>query len=84
MKHLIIIGAGNFGREVFSWAAQCNEYNIDWTLKGFLDDRPNILNNFPGYGRILASVDNYVPETDDLFICALGEPGPKKSIHQLS
>lgn len=78
MKHLVIIGAGNFGREIFSWAVQCNEYNNDWNIKGFLDDRPNILEHFEGYGSIIGNVDNYIPEENDLFICALGEPKQKE------
>ncbi|MES2183556.1 MAG: acetyltransferase [Pseudomonadota bacterium] len=46
MKNLIIIGAGGFGREVLMTAIDnpCN--GVDWVIKGFLDNRPNILDGF--------------------------------------
>ena len=77
MKNLIIIGAGNFGREVFTWAKQCKEYGNEWIIKGFLDDRINVLDNYKGYEKIIGTVNEYVPGADDVFICALGEPEVK-------
>jgi sugar O-acyltransferase (sialic acid O-acetyltransferase NeuD family) len=46
MKNLIIIGAGGFGREVLMMAVDnpCN--GVDWVIKGFLDNRPEILDGF--------------------------------------
>ena len=46
MKNLIIIGAGGFGREVLMMAIDnpCN--GVDWVVKGFLDNRPNVLDGF--------------------------------------
>ena len=46
MKNLIIIGAGGFGREVLMMAIDnpCN--GSDWVIKGFLDNRPAILDGF--------------------------------------
>ena len=37
MKHLVIIGVGGFGREVFCHAKGSMGYGIDWDIKGFLD-----------------------------------------------
>lgn len=46
MKNLIIIGAGGFGREVLMMAVDnpCN--GADWVIKGFLDNRSDILDGF--------------------------------------
>ena len=46
MKELVIIGAGGFGRTVF-WQCDADYGNgREWTIKGFLDDRPDILDGF--------------------------------------
>jgi sugar O-acyltransferase (sialic acid O-acetyltransferase NeuD family) len=78
MKNLFIIGASPFGREVFAWAKQTREFGSSWTIKGFLDDRPNILDGFNCELPIVASVEAYTPKPDDLFVCALGDPGNKR------
>jgi sugar O-acyltransferase (sialic acid O-acetyltransferase NeuD family) len=74
MKDLVIIGAGGFGRTVY-W--QCDaDYgnNREWTIKGFLDDRADILNGFNVPKPILGSPFEYQPTDNDIFLCALGEP----------
>lgn len=74
MKNLVIIGARGFGREVYNWALQCEAYNKEWTIKGFLDDNTTALNGFENYSiPILSSVEDYQIQEDDVFICALGE-----------
>lgn len=78
MKNLIIIGAGGFGREVYSLATQCYEYNTSFVIKGFLDDNPNALNGFEGYPEIISSLGNYSVEVDDVFVCAIGSVDKKK------
>lgn len=70
MRNLIIINAGKFGREVFAWSKNCNEI---FMLKGFLDNRPNILDDFNYNVKILGNVDTYIPEENDVFICAIGD-----------
>jgi sugar O-acyltransferase (sialic acid O-acetyltransferase NeuD family) len=72
MKHLIIIGARGFGRELYDLAQHCTGYNEQFIIKGFLDDNSGILNDFEGYPPILNSVEDYVIEENDVFISALG------------
>ena len=72
MKNLLIIGARGFGREIFSLASQCHGYNIEWIIKGYLDDKKDALDSFPGFPPIISSVESYVVEPDDVFVCALG------------
>ncbi len=72
MKHLIIIGAGGFGREMFGAARECVGFGTDFDVKGFLDARSDALSGFSGYPPVVGSPDGYVPQTDDVFISALG------------
>ena len=72
MKNLIIIGARGFGREIYNLAKQTKEYNTEWTIKGFLDDKKDTLDKFKEYPQILSSVEDYEVQENDLFICALG------------
>ncbi len=73
-KDLIIISAGQFGREVYTWACQAIEKGEPWTVKGFLDNRPGVLQGLNYDAEILSSVEGYVPQANDIFLCALGEP----------
>jgi len=78
MKNLIIIGARNLGREVFHLATQCKGYQKDFTIKGFLDDKPDALGNFKNYPPVLNSVEDYLMEENDVFLVALGDVNFKK------
>ena len=77
-KNIIIVSAGSYSREVYSFVVDCIDAGASWRVKGFLDDRPNILDDFPCPVNILDSVENYIIEPNDLFICAIGEPSSKK------
>lgn len=76
-KQLIIISAGALAREIWSLAKEIQKSLGDdcpWELKGFLDDRSDILNGkelekMP----ILGSVEDYQPTEDDVFISAIGD-----------
>lgn len=78
MKHLIIIGARGFGREVFDAVHRLSSYKegaLD--IKGFLDDKDDALDGlrcaFGAYPMILGTVEQYEPQVDDVFFCALGD-----------
>lgn len=72
MKHLLIIGARGWGREVFDIAHSCIESGADFDVKGFLDDKTTALDGYNNYPPIIESVENYEIQPDDVFICALG------------
>jgi len=42
MKDLVIIGAGDFGREVAAMVERINNVNEEWSLLGFVDDNPEL------------------------------------------
>ena len=73
MKELLIIGARGFGREVYNIAVSCSEYQKDFVIKGFLDDKFDSLEEMKGYPPIVDSVENYHVQEEDVFICALGD-----------
>ena len=78
MKNLVIVGARGFGREVYDLATQCSGYNLEYVIKGFLDDKADALDGFENYPSIISSVEDYKIEEDDVFVCALGTVGLKK------
>lgn len=72
MKNLIILGAGGFGREVYNSALESIGYGEEFEVKGFLDDNVHALDPFEGYPPILGTIDEYEPQEDDVFVCAVG------------
>ncbi|MFH6946278.1 sialic acid O-acetyltransferase [Flavobacterium sp. FlaQc-50] len=83
MKNLIIIGARGYGREVYNLALQCEGYEKDYVVKGFLDDKADALVGFEGYPEIIGTVEDYVIEENDVFCCALGSVKWKKHYIEL-
>ena len=78
MKQLIIIGARGFGRELYSFAKKAIGYNEEYTIKGFLDDKIDALEDYENYPLILGNVEDYEVSESDVFICALGSTKWKK------
>ncbi len=73
MKHLIIIGAGGYGREMYGAALGAIGYGTEFDVRGYLDARADALNGFKGYPPILGAPDTYTIHEDDVFITALGD-----------
>jgi len=80
MKNLIIIGAGGLGREIYFHAMECNEYNKQFRIKGFIDNNINSLDNFKDYPPLLSKIDDYKISGNDVFVCAVGNVSTKKII----
>jgi sugar O-acyltransferase (sialic acid O-acetyltransferase NeuD family) len=78
MNNLLIIGARGFGREIFYLATECPGYGSDFIVKGFLDDNKHALEGFDSYPPIISTVEDYVVDDDDVFICAVGDVRYKK------
>jgi sugar O-acyltransferase (sialic acid O-acetyltransferase NeuD family) len=76
-QNLIIISAGKFGRETYGWAEQAIAAGAPWRIKGFLDDRADLLEMYNYDARVLSDVENYRIEEDDVFIGAVGDPKDK-------
>lgn len=74
MKHLVIIGAGELGREMFWHVHESLGFMEDYDIKGYIDDDYN-----PSSDRyhnlqapLISSIDEYEIEQNDVFICAVG------------
>lgn len=81
MKKLIIIGAGDFGREV-SWVVErVNTVEPVWDLLGFVDDAPEkqgmVVDGYPVLGMV-----SYLSEkTEDTWvICSIGTGKTRKRV----
>ena len=78
MKDVIILGAAYFAREVYSMVQDCIADGAEWRFKGFIDDRKNLLDDFPHEGEMLGGVENYKSSLSDIVIPALGNPSVRK------
>lgn len=81
MKHLIIIGAGEFGRELY-WHAQSSKgYGTEFEIKGYIDDAEPSDERYQKIQKpLLGSISEYQIEENDVFICAIGTPSVRESI----
>jgi sugar O-acyltransferase (sialic acid O-acetyltransferase NeuD family) len=79
IKHLIIIGAGGYGREIYDLAKSCKSYGFKFLIKGFLDSNLDAIGNRSGYPAILDTVENYTIQEDDVFVIAIANIGSKRS-----
>lgn len=80
MKHLIIIGARGWGREVYAAALGSKAYQEgEFDIKGFLDSKADALDGLKGdYPSILGAPETYEIQEDDVFFVAMGEPKWRK------
>ena len=72
MKHLVIVGAGGYGREMYGAALDSLGYGTEFDVRGYLDARPDALAGFKGYPPVIGAPESYEPAADDVFFCALG------------
>jgi len=80
MKRLLIIGAGGFGREIYSWTSRINAFREEWTVEGFLDANLKALDRYDISASIVGDPKTYLPRSDDIFICAIGDPVTKLNL----
>lgn len=73
MWQISIIGAGGWGREVLAQMQSDIAFNKEWTVKGFLDNRPHVLDGYDCGLPILGDPLTYVPQPNDAFVCAVGD-----------
>lgn len=72
MKHLIIVGAGGMGRDIYWSAKSCIGYGEVFDIKGFVDDDLSSEDGYEGYPPLLGTIDSYQIEEDDVFNCSIG------------
>jgi sugar O-acyltransferase (sialic acid O-acetyltransferase NeuD family) len=80
---LILLGAGDFAREVI-WLISEMATTLDWKFAGLLDDNPersiSILRSNGFEHRVLGNIVDYVPQSQDYFVCTIGNPKSKLAV----
>ncbi len=71
---LVIIGAGQAGREAFTWATQLIAAGSSLRIKGFLDDNAAALDAYAYEPGVLGDVHSYQIADNDVFVSAIGDP----------
>ena len=81
MKHLILVGAGAFGLEVWSWLKSAKGYKEEFIFKGFLDSKIDSFNcdHFCD-GEILGNTEDYNIQLNDVFVCTIGDSRIKENV----
>ena len=61
----------------------CRRYGEQFVIKGFINDNTDALDGYAGYAPIIGTIQDYVPEPDDVFICAIGDIAGRKKCAQM-
>lgn len=74
MKHLVIIGAGELGRELYWHAQGSGGFGTEFDIKGYIDDdyHPDGERYSNLQKPLISSIDDYEVQPEDAFICAVG------------
>lgn len=76
----IIVGAGGFGRELISWALDCQDAGRLPPLAGLIDDNMQALDGFAYPVGMLGTVTDFSPQPDDHLLMAIGTPSIKQKV----
>jgi sugar O-acyltransferase (sialic acid O-acetyltransferase NeuD family) len=77
VKRLIVVGAGDFGREVFAWLLSDQAALGEASPAGFIDDNLLALEKHPYKEGILGTIRDYRPREDDLLVMGIAQPRTK-------
>lgn len=83
MKHLVIIGGGGMGKDIYHSARHSIGYGTEYDIKGFIDDNLNSLDGCEGYPPVLDTIKNYQPSEDDVFTCSIGNVKTKRTLCEM-
>jgi sugar O-acyltransferase (sialic acid O-acetyltransferase NeuD family) len=81
VKRCLIVGAGGFGREVYSWTiGHLHSGGQDVSI-GFLDDNPACLSEFPKLAPLwIGRITDYSPQPGDRLLMAIADPTAKLAV----
>lgn len=83
MKNLILVGAGDWGLEVYSWIHESIQYGDEYVFKGFIDDNIDIPKNSNIHPDLfLGTINSYIPDPNDVFICVIANLKFKEKVVQ--
>ncbi len=79
-ERLILVGGGDFARELINWTDDLVDLGKSIPVTGFLDDNPDALKGFQYPVAFLGSINSYVPQPWDRLLMAVGNPKVKKTL----
>jgi sugar O-acyltransferase (sialic acid O-acetyltransferase NeuD family) len=82
MRRLLIIGAGGWGREVLAQLQVDPDCHKAWTIDGFLDNRPDILDGLGCDVQIVGDPMTWQRRDGEVFVCAVGDPRGRQRYSQ--
>lgn len=82
MKKIIIVGAGGFGRMIYSWIPDFYK-DEGWEILGFIDDKLDAMDNYDYSTPVIETIENYYPEEDHVLAMAIADPKSKLYIAEL-
>lgn len=81
MKQLVIIGAGDFGREVAHLVERINEQHPTWELLGFVDDNAALRNSVIDTYSVIGGIEWIENYNEELYVaCAISNCKIRKKI----
>lgn len=83
MKKLIIVGAGQFGREVFDWACDMPARSVPWRFAGFLDGNLKSLEGKKTPAEVMGTPESWEVSPDECFVVAIASPRTRLRIASL-
>jgi len=82
MTNIIILGTGDFARELYCWIKQ-SEIHQNIIFKGFLDDKKDSTPKLFGLEKYyLGCYDTYIPQNKDSFIAAIAEVNDRELVYR--
>jgi len=79
-ERLILVGGGDFARELINWTDDLVDQGKSIPVTGFLDDNPDAFKGFHYPVAYLGSIQSYVSLPGDRLLMAVGNPKVKKSL----
>ncbi len=79
-KRLLLVGAGDFGREVESWLRLLPDFDKEWQIVGYLDDNEDALKEHPSDYRIVGKPLSYDYCSGDYVLLCISNPIIKENI----
>ncbi len=78
MKRILIVGAGDFGRELFCWMTTDPRHGVEWEVAGFLDDTTNSHEQHAHYPiGIVGSISEYRLQAGEQLLMAIASPAAR-------
>jgi len=77
---LVIVGAGGLGREMYSWISQEIKEKPNYKINGFIDDNLNALDKFDYPVKVIGTIADYWPKSEEELVLSILNPETKKRI----